>query len=296
MIQILLSSYNGARWLPEQLSSLDAQTHADWELLARDDGSTDSSQALLETYIQTRGRGRVLAGPNLGYLNSFFTLLKESTAPAVAFCDQDDVWLPHRLERAATSLATIPPNEPGLHFSPFIVVDESLQPIQARTGGGTRFAFANALAECAAYGLTMTMNAAARDLITSRLPRDPISHDWWCYLVVSATGRVLREPEPMVLYRRHTQNASQGSHRSIWQKAQRFVREGAGRRVYRQAEELEANFGNHMHKAARQTLHRFLAAGQSRRAGLRYALHPEIAREAPLDNLALRLLIATKRL
>lgn len=296
MIQVLLSSHNGARWLPEQLASLAAQTHTDWELLARDDGSVDNSQAIMEHFVEIRGQGRVISGPNLGYLKSFFTLLKESTAPAVAFCDQDDFWLPRRLESAAAAIAAAPIDEPVLHFSPFIVVNENLQPIPARTGGGTRFAFANAIAECAAYGLTMTMNATARDLIVSRLPVDPISHEWWCYLVVSATGRVIREPEPMVLYRRHTQNASQGHHRSLWQKAKRFVREGAARRVYRQAEELEANFGNHMHKAARRTLHRFLAAGQSRRAGLRYALHPEIAREAPLDNLALRLLIATKRL
>jgi glycosyltransferase involved in cell wall biosynthesis len=296
MIEVLLSAFNGERWLREQLESLASQTYPDWRLLARDDGSRDGSRAVLEKFVAAWGRGRVLTGQNLGYRQSFFTLLQESQAPMVSFCDQDDVWLPEKLERAARALATVEPGLPAAHYSPFRIVDAALRPLGMRPRGSSRCGFNNALAECAMFGFTMTLNGAARDLVVSRLPSDPISHDWWCYLVVAATGRVLHEPEPMALYRRHDANSSEGARRSYWRRVRQFLTEGGARRVYRQAEELKALFGTDMKPSALATLDRFLAAGRSPTKRLLYALRPDIEREGFFGNLILRFLLLANRL
>lgn len=297
MIEVLLSSFNGGAWLPEQLQSLAAQTYPDWQLLARDDGSRDGSRALLEQFVAVQGRGRVLAGPNLGYRQSFLGLLVESRAPLVAFCDQDDVWLPTKLERAARALGTVEPGRPALHVCRFLSVDAALRPLRhPRASRPPRYSFAHAIAECSTFGMTMTLNAAARELIASRLPRDPISHDWWCYLVVAATGRVIAEPEPLVLYRRHGANHSEGDRCSLRQRLQRFWIEGGQRRIYRQAEELMALFGAELSPPAHATLSRFLASGRSWTDRLRYATQPEIARSGWFENLILRCLVLTNRL
>jgi hypothetical protein len=100
----------------------------------------------------------------------------------------------------------------------------------------------------------------------------------------------------MVLYRRHTANASPGPRRSLPVRVKQFLTEGAARRVYRQAEELDALFGPDLSPSARATLERVLAAGCSFPNRLRYALRPDVARKGFFDNLLLRGLLVSNRL
>lgn len=212
VIHVLLATYNGAPWLPEQLASLAAQEGVDWRLLWRDDGSTDGTPALLEGFATTHpGRVTRLAEPagRLGAGGSFMALL--AAAPPgdlYAFMDQDDVWLPDKLVQAASLLG----DGPSLVCTRLSLVTSELAPIGLSPLPGVPPRFTTLLAHNIAAGCTMVMNEAARALALSvPLPRGSL-HDWWCALLVTGCGgRLVFDPEARILYRQHAGNLVGGA-------------------------------------------------------------------------------------
>ncbi|MFN7050803.1 MAG: glycosyltransferase, partial [Gemmobacter sp.] len=112
---------NGAADLQAQLDSLVAQTHANWALVASDDGSTDDSRAILQRFAGDQAARHpvvVAEGPGRGFVRNFLSLLaRPGLSGPVALCDQDDIWFPDRLERALARLAALPPDRPALYCS-----------------------------------------------------------------------------------------------------------------------------------------------------------------------------------
>jgi glycosyltransferase involved in cell wall biosynthesis len=92
-VQVLLSTYNGERFLRPQLDSLLAQDHPNVSILVRDDGSSDGTQAILDEYARGGARMQVIRGTHLGFTQSFFDLIERSSPEAdfLALSDQDDV-------------------------------------------------------------------------------------------------------------------------------------------------------------------------------------------------------------
>ncbi len=210
-VTILLATFNGDRFLPAQLASIAAQVEVDWQLLWRDDGSTDSTVAVLEAFA-ARHPGRVQrldTGPRqLGIGGSFQQLLAAASGlQPVAFCDQDDVWLPDKLARALAALGSSP-DRPALYCARQRLVDAQLQPLTLSPGLRRRPGFGNALVQNIATGCTLVLNPAARQVALSLpMPTESL-HDWWSYLTVTAVGgTVIHDPEPAVLYRQHGRNA-----------------------------------------------------------------------------------------
>lgn len=229
-IQILLSTYNGEKYLSEQLASLEAQQDApNWSLLWRDDGSSDVSASLLRNF--PRATELIDDTLHLGPAHSFLRLLASAPedAEAFAFCDQDDVWLPDKLSRAWLWISAQPPEVPALYFSRQQLVDEYLRPIGLSSPFRRTPGFKNALAQNIATGCTIMVNAAARKLILSApsLPARSM-HDWWTYLLISGAGGLMyADPHPTVLYRQHRNNAI-GSSPTIFQRICGVVRRGRG--------------------------------------------------------------------
>lgn len=211
-IRVLLATYNGARYLDEQLHSLAAQdVAAALDIIASDDGSTDGTRALLEGWQRRwrRGRFTIVAGPRQGFTENFRSLMRmpEAAGDYVAFCDQDDVWMPDKLATALAVLSAMP--GPGLYCSRTQRVDAALRPIGFSPLFRRPPHFRNALVQSIAGGNTMVMNAPAFALVAESARRTSfVSHDWWCYLLISgAGGRVHYDPEPHVAYRQHGGNA-----------------------------------------------------------------------------------------
>lgn len=221
-VAILLSTYNGERFLPEQLASLTAQTHADWSLHWRDDGSFDRSVAMVRDFAATIGPPRARAQPSierarehpsqgrLGATGSFLFLLRAARsddAAFYAFADQDDVWLTDKLARAVAALAPIPAGTPALYCARQILVDETLTRIGLSPAVAHKPGFPSALIQNIAAGCTIVLNRAAAEIVLSGMPPASAYHDWWCYLVVAAAGgEVVHDPEPAILYRQHASN------------------------------------------------------------------------------------------
>ena len=205
-VAILMSTFNGAQFVGEQVASILLQLPADGILIVRDDGSTDDTVACIEAFDDLRIH--ITRGQNLGFAHSFLTLLARAPEDAemVMFSDQDDVWLSGKIEKAWRQLL---PYEglPALYCSAQTLTDEALVPLEVTRRWPRGPSFHGALAENIVTGCTAALNRAATTLL-KRAGVDPgiRFHDWWAYLVVTAFGKVVVDDEATLLYRQHGSN------------------------------------------------------------------------------------------
>lgn len=291
---VLLSTYNGARYLKPQLDSLLAQDYPEIVIQVRDDGSNDSTLKILESYAARHSTIRVTQGTNVGVSRSFLTLLAEadSNCGYFAFCDQDDVWLPDKISIAVQNLNLPDYHVPTLYFSRVEYVDDVL--CHLRTSSAPRRpGFGNALVENCAPGCTMLLNQAARQLILSRLPSSIFVHDSWAYLVVSAFGRLIFHDVARIKYRQHATNvfgAVTNPVSLVRQRLQR-LRRGQPQEYLAQAQEFARLYSDSLSPAHRHTLQRFLQCRQSLSRRIVYALTMDTWRQSRWESLILRILI-----
>lgn len=210
-VAVLMATQNGALYLQDQLESLVRQTHPAIDVHVSDDGSTDGTMAILRNWETRWPKGRfvISQGPGRGFAENFRALVvnADTDASYYAFCDQDDVWEPDKLERAIGWIGG-PTDTPKLFCSRTKLVSE----VGRETGHSVLFSrqpsFRNALVQSIAGGNTMVFNRAAHRLLAIASARSAfVSHDWWAYLIVTgAGGEVHYTPEPLVRYRQHRLN------------------------------------------------------------------------------------------
>jgi hypothetical protein len=297
-VAVLLSTYNGEAYLAAQLDSLRAQRDVVVEVFARDDGSSDATLEILAGYARWWPQlAAPMTGPNLGPAASFLTLLggEKDGFDGVAFCDQDDIWLPDKLARAASRLQD-GGGAPALYCSRVMCVDRSLRPLGPapikRDGR-----FAHLLFENIAFGATVVMNARAAALVRSRPPTGGvIMHDWWCALVVSAFGSVIYDEHPSLLYRQHGHNQiGQSANRlgELARMARVFARAPSSfYPIHAQAAEFTRLFGDDLDSSDRRLAQALVDSKRSTAARVAYAASGEIVRAGLMGALAARLLIA----
>ncbi len=295
VVAVLLSTYNGAAFLAEQLESLARQEGVSVLLHARDDGSNDDTCAILRSQAaRWPNLAEISQSPNIGVTRSFMDLLR--TAPEAdfyAFCDQDDCWFDDKLTAATRMLAGS--EQPAMYSSNVMLADAALNPLgPAPANGDTRFE--HLLVENIAFGCSTVLNRAARDLVLEREPGEgAVMHDWWCALVVSAFGRLIYDPAPRLLYRQHGGNAvgqTLGRAAQIASEVRRFLRDARSfYRPHAQAAEFEARWGERLASEQRRLLRDFIASKASLPARARYALSGPVIRKRPLDALVARALI-----
>jgi glycosyltransferase involved in cell wall biosynthesis len=218
--EILLSTYNGAPFLQELLCSLDAQTDQGWTLLVRDDGSADGTVSILNNWGKEcpdkirwlhDGLGR------LGAVGSFAALLAASEADYFLLCDQDDFWVPEKIARLKKKIRAAERefecSTPILVHTDMIVVDRDLRSIAKSFWAYERLALPSLEApwkilalQNVVTGCAMIGNASLRDAAVP-LPPEAVVHDWWLALTAACLGKIIRDPEPSVLYRQHGENS-----------------------------------------------------------------------------------------
>jgi glycosyltransferase involved in cell wall biosynthesis len=202
---ILLATYNGEKYLAEQLTSIIQQTHKNWTIVASDDGSHDKTIEILGQY-----KIKAHKGPGKGFAANFLSLLDHAgdAYEYYAFADQDDTWNKDKLERAVTFLQTIAIDQPALYCGRTLLVDEHLNSIGHSPLFRKKPDFLNALVQNIAGGNTMVFNNAAYQLLRKTpINHKLVSHDWWAYLLISAAGgTVFYDPQPSLSYRQHGLN------------------------------------------------------------------------------------------
>lgn len=212
VIGIVLAAYNGEKYIVQQIQSIQAQTHQAWKLYVRDDGSKDQTRALVAEAARHDPRIVLVEDEvgNLGYNRNFFRLLGLTCEPYIAFCDQDDVWLPQKLEALLAPLTHHDhtcPAMPGLSHCDSMVTDSSLNVIQQRFIGarGRAPGLDGILFSNTAQGCSMMINRTLADLALKTEPVLPF--DWHIALIGCLTGNRYYVNQPLALYRQHGANA-----------------------------------------------------------------------------------------
>lgn len=202
-VAILLATYNPGSYIEEQIASLASQTCQDFKIYWGDDGSDEkqvlSIRKLLEPFTFEEFHFK-----RIGATRNFLELLKKSNEEYIAFCDQDDVWLPEKLEiqkRALENFQSIP----SLSHSPVQVI---------RDGHLTRVidicqdhSITNLIGENCCRGCTMMINQSAKKKILQINPEFVTWHDWLAISVVSSLGHIHKSERPLVRYRLHSKNS-----------------------------------------------------------------------------------------
>lgn len=226
-VAILMGVYNGSKYLVAQLDSLAAQTHDKWRLVVSDDGSSDATLQIVRNYQAKWGADKVeiRKGPRTYFAQNFLSMACDPAIKAdyYAFCDQDDVWLPEKLQVAIDHLDAVDrPEVPYVYCGRTILVRENLRPYAYSPEFIFPRTFRNALVQSIAGGNTMVFNQATKTLLEKTGPVPTPSHDWWLYQLVTAVAGVVHfDPKPYILYRQHG-NALVGENTSLLAKIERI--------------------------------------------------------------------------
>lgn len=238
---ILLATHNGERFVREQIDSLQAQSWTDWRLLIQDDHSTDETVAIVQSLAAADPRISFLssAPERRGAAATFAALVGralELSASYAFFCDQDDVWLPHKLETEMRAMLAAEKaaeaGTPVLVHSDLKVVDESLRAVHPsyREFNGVSYDRDDPLSTLALHNAVVGCTAGFnRPLMTVALPVPAGTyHDWWFAQCAAASGRIVDCAAPTVLYRQHSTNVigARGRHAFIpqaFRQPRRFV-------------------------------------------------------------------------
>ncbi len=227
---ILLSTFNGEKYIAQQIESILNQTYYNLKIYIRDDGSTDSTIKIIKNYESRDPRIIVLdSHVNLGCAMSFIELASKVESDIYLFCDQDDLWKEDKVERAVQSLVDCK-NTPTLYHTDLDVVDSNL------TDLGISFyqlkRLNPQLGDCSSLyienfvvGCTIGFNRKLRDLAVSpELSVNGLAmHDWWFALVAHLFGQIKYDDYSSLLYRQHEGNQIGAQNRTITNKVRRIL-------------------------------------------------------------------------
>lgn len=217
-VDILMATYNGGRYVAEQIASIENQTHQDWRLLVSDDCSQDDTLAIVGCMAEDDERIEIASSGvrHGGAAGNFMSLVQHAEAPYVMFADQDDAWLPEKVGHSVDAIRGMEERYGTdsllLAFCDMRVVDDELNTIndsfiRMARYDVSRLSFPQLIAQNVAAGCTMIANRPLVEL-AHKAPVDGrlIMHDWWLMLVAAAFGHIEFVDEALSLYRQHGNN------------------------------------------------------------------------------------------
>lgn len=241
-VLVIMSTYNGGKYIREQLDSLFGQKDIDLYLLVRDDGSKDNTLEILEEYNKRYGKITVVKGNNVGASRSFhkaalYAATQMEPFDFYSFSDQDDVWFENKL---CTSVKYVDPasSKPQLFYAPVLLVDSTLHPIKPSNSKTANCLGAN-IASSHSLGCTQVFNRALLERIVKI--NDYIAavdskayvplHDGWTALVAYSIGKVEVGTTPLMFYRQHEANVIGGNDRGVKKFLHRIKRYTTGEKM-----------------------------------------------------------------
>ncbi len=294
-IAVLLSAFNGEKYIAEQIESLISQDVDGVDIFVRDDGSSDATIDILNGY-----KGRLFSieyGKNKGVIGSFLQLLEGAGGgyDYYFFCDQDDVWDRRKLRSAIEMMSSVDQNTPLLYCSRLEYVAENLQHL-----GYSRlpsfFGLGNALVENIATGCASAINRSARKLLIDHLPATGIAmHDWWFYIVISAFGKVVFDERAFIKYRQHSGNVV-GAATNVWSDYIRRFRRLAARKksgvhaIRSQAIAFLSSYKGMLSEDQKQYVNKLTADPNLLKSRWHLVFETSLKRQRFTDNVFLRLI------
>lgn len=205
-VAVLMSTYNGEKYLKSQIDSVINQIDCEVHFFARDDGSKDNTCSILNEY-QSKGMLDWYSGNNMGPAYSFLDLLKHSPeCDCYAFCDQDDIWYKDKLSRASKKLNK---DKIEVYYSNTRLVNEKGKKLNVLGYNDKQKMSMNAFV-CSGgiIGCTMVISHKLRDIIINHdIPKNIIMHDYYIAIVcLELGGNIIYDSIPSMDYRQHTNN------------------------------------------------------------------------------------------
>ena len=294
-VAIAMSTYNGERYLREQLDSLLAQS-VPVEIYVRDDGSSDATARILKEYEGHYHNVHVFLEDNKGCTRSFLRLLSAipNCYEYYAFCDQDDRWHADKIEKALAILEKESKNIPLLYCSEYNYCGEDMSFQSASHLNKIGVSFSKCFFENVCSGNTMVFNEATRSMVIRANPSMVYCHDWWVALVVTCFGKLYFDEAPTLNYRRTGSNVSPtglSSFAILKYRINTFFRDGQLRLVSQQLKYFLELYSQDVPKENKGLLNRCVYGGRFVKAST-----PRRFRQKPLDEIVVRLLLCLGQL
>jgi len=265
MITVMMGTFNGERYVGQQLDSLLNQTRLPDRILIHDDRSTDATPEILAGYQSAHpGLIDVAVNPSNsgGSAQNFMSMMVSTRDDYLMLCDQDDVWLPDKIQLSLDKItqmeATWGADIPCLMHSDLTVVDEDLNPDpnsfrESTFANYDRTTLKDQIIQNTATGCTIMYNRALAEFIT-RAPDHMVMHDWWISLIAAAFGHMDHINDRTILYRQHKENqVGVTDMRTLRYKLRRLVNPSQVRadiaKTYPQAKEFLESFTNKLDPA-----------------------------------------------
>ncbi len=291
-IQLLLSTYNGEKYLREQLDSFTKLNNFEAvKVLIRDDGSTDGTVAILKEYEEKYGFELIL-GENLGLADSMFELMSrcDMECEYFSFSDQDDVWLPNKLERAVAALEKEPADTPVLYSCCSSLTDDQLNIFGQTAVPKREISFYSAMIQNVCPGHTQVCNRAMLELVRSRYSGKIFMIDFWFYMVATALGKVVFDIECTTLYRQHGKNTL-GYETSFFkkniQRIKRWRKREANKNII-MLHDMYEKYSDILPTEYRDEVRDFFAMQRSFFSRLRYIVRTKAYRQSGYENIVFR--------
>ena len=226
-VAILLSTYNGAVHLKEQVESIFSQSYSDFSLYIRDDGSSDNTPEIIREFCEIDNRVNIVSSiKNLGCANSFLTMAQYIDSDIYMFCDQDDFWLEDKVQRAIDFFVINSDNKPLLYHTDLKVVDDKLNTISDSFYTHQKLTAINSNSKNNIFiqnyvvGCTIAINKSLHNILCyeNTIPINVAMHDWWIALIAKCFGQIHLDPIKTVLYRQHSSNVIGAKQKTLFEK------------------------------------------------------------------------------
>lgn len=294
-IQILMSTYNGERYIKTQLESfIKLKYFKNIKVLIRDDGSTDNTVKILDEYRAKYGFN-IIKGKNVGVNKSIQILFDECdlSCDYFALSDQDDYWLEDKFDMVLKKAALYKDTEPLLFSSCSQLTDELLHLLNGTTiipKKGT--SFFNAMIQNVLPGHTQVFNRALMNKLIGRNSKNIHVIDWWIYLVASGTGTVIFDKKCTVLHRQHNANVV-GYENNIFKLAkQRFNRllNSEAKSISKQLLDFQKFYENEISYDKKEEIENYFESQKTTYKRFRYTITTNVYRQKLYETLMFKIL------
>lgn len=290
-VAVILSTYNGERFVREQLDSILNQTYKNFEIVVRDDGSSDNTVNIIKEYQKNNKNITLYERENVGFVKSFFELLKLADADYYSYADQDDVWIQNKIELAVQELNKLDNTKPNMVFGNSDYYDENMKFI-GKGDRNKKYSFLRALFACCGQGMTMTVNKKTRDMIIENNPKSCFFHDWWTYLLCVGLGNVAYNNVTTVKYRRRKENATsegQGYIRLLMWRIKNLLLNDGMQDIKQQMLNYKEYYYYQLSKENKQIIDLF-SSDYSLENSFKKAFYPKRIRNRLIDDIMIRII------
>ena len=299
-VSVLVSTYNGEKYIAEQLDCIFNQTYNNIDIYVRDDGSKDKTPEILEKYSKEGKIIYIKDKKNLGYPEAFYELMRKvKKSDYYSFSDQDDIWYEDKIERGVKVLEESNPDKPALFFANYDVCDMDLNHIRTSIGPNRNPDFRYSLFSSIGLGFTYILNHKAMELALSKRSVKTVTKDVWIGMLSTAFGKAYYDSKPCANHRRNP-GAYSSQDTKFWSTQKdrftKFFKNNGFDNIYNVMKEFYDMFKNKLSSEDKKTMELFLYRGYNPIKYIKKIFYPHRLRYDFKDELMLRIIFLIRKL